>query len=220
MNHQKIGGTAALLEAILYCIGIAFMLFVLSPGLEAANSDVEKLSFMLNNKVALQIWHLLIYVVFGIALIPLTIVINEQFNPEHLISSKVTPIFGFIWAGLVIASGMIHNVGIETVERLFATDQAAALSAWQVIGSIQNGLGGGVEVVGGLWVFLISLTGLKELVFTKPLNYLGLLVGGLGILTAIPGLQDLGMVFGLIQIIWFAWIGIFFLKNEPAATAL
>lgn len=219
MNHQKIGGTAALLEAILYCIGIAFMLFVLSPGLEAANSDVEKLSFMLNNKVALQIWHLLIYVVFGIALIPLTIVINEQFNPEHLISSKVTPIFGFIWAGLVIASGMIHNVGIETVERLFATDQAAALSAWQVIGSIQNGLGGGVEVVGGLWVFLISLTGLKELVFTKPLNYLGLLVGGLGILTVIPGLQDLGMVFGLIQIIWFAWIGIFFLKNKPAATA-
>jgi len=103
---------------------------------------------------------------------------------------------------------------VETVNDLFLTDQLAALRAWEIIGSIQDGLGGGVEIVGGIWVFLISVYGLKETVFPKFLNYLGLIVDAAGILTIIPGLKELGLIFGLTQIIWFAWIGIFFLRNK------
>ncbi|HAP60375.1 MAG TPA: DUF4386 domain-containing protein, partial [Cytophagales bacterium] len=117
------------------------------------------------------------------------------------------------WAVLVIASGMIMNVGLESIETLYTQDQAEALLAWKVIGAIQNGLGGGVEVVGGVWVFLISWFGLRESVFPKLLHYLGLVVGVAGILTAVPGLQDLGAVFGLTQIIWFAWIGVYMLRK-------
>lgn len=217
MENQKIGGVAGILEAILYIIGIAFLFLFLSPAMDEASSDIEKLSFILENKTLFQIWHLLIYVMFGLVLIPLTIVINENFTAASLMSSKVTPVLGFIWSGLVIASGMINNVGLETVSELFAEDKSAALGAWEIISSIQNGLGGGVEVVGGAWVFLISVYGLKETVFPKPLNYLGLLVGGAGILTIVPGLKDLGLIFGLTQIIWFAWIGIYLLRFERPA---
>lgn len=109
---------------------------------------------------------------------------------------------------------MIHNVGLETIHDLFITDKAAAVTAWKIIGSIQNGLGGGVEIVGGLWVLLISIYGLKGAVFPKLLHYLGLIVGTAGILTMIPGLKDLGLAFGLTQIIWFAWIGLHLLKHK------
>lgn len=214
MNNHKIGGIAGILEAILYIIGIAFLVLFLSPAMDSAGSDIEKLGFILENKVLYQVWYLLIYVLFGILLIPLTIVINDYFKSGSLIGSRVAPIFGFIWSGLVIASGMINNIGLETVNDLYLQDQTSALQAWEIISSIQNGLGGGVEVVGGIWVFLISIFGLRENVFPKYLNYLGLLVGVAGILTMIPGLGDLGAVFGITQIIWFAWIGIYMIKNN------
>ena len=207
MKNQKIGGIAALIEALLYIIGIAFLFIVLSPAMDDTSSDTEKLAFILENKTLYQVWHLLIYVVFGLVLIPLTIAIHENFTTNSAIGRKVMPILGFIWSALVISSGMISNIGLETVNDLFTKDETTAIMAWEIIGAIQNGLGGGVEVVGGLWVFLISVYGLKESIFPKFLNYLGLLVGGAGILTAVPGLGDLGLLFGLTQIFWFVWIG-------------
>lgn len=54
-----------------------------------------------------------------------------------------------IWAGLVIASGMVASVGLEAVATLHAKDVAQAVTAWVAIAAIQDGLGGGVEIVGG-----------------------------------------------------------------------
>ena len=207
MKNQKIGGIAALIEALLYIIGIAFLFMVLSPAMDDTSSDIEKLAFILENKTLYQVWHLLIYVVFGLVLIPLTIAIHENFTTYSTIGKKVMPILGFIWSALVISSGMISNIGLETVDDLFNEEETTAVMAWEIIGAIQNGLGGGVEVVGGLWVFLISVYGLKEHIFPRFLNYLGLLVGGAGILTAVPGSGGLGLLFGLTQIFWFGWIG-------------
>ncbi|MEM9824077.1 MAG: hypothetical protein AAF985_23530 [Bacteroidota bacterium] len=217
MEHQKVGGIAGILEAILYIIGMAFLFLFLSPVMEETSSDLEKLSFILENKALFQIWHLLIYVLFGLLLLPLTVAINQQFKTESLIANQVTPVLGFIWSGLVISSGMINNVGLETVNDLFAKDPSSALTTWKIIGSIQNGLGGGVEVVGGVWVLLISIYGLKARIFPRLFNCLGLIVGGAGILTVIPGWQDFGLIFGLSQIMWFAWIGSYLLKSKKSA---
>jgi hypothetical protein len=40
-----------------------------------------------------------------------------------------------------------------------------------------------------------------------------------GILSALPGLGDLGMIFGLVQIVWFVWLGICMLRPSPSAAA-
>jgi hypothetical protein len=216
-NTQKIGGIAAVTEAVIYIFGFILLFTILQPTINDAKSSLDKLTFIIENKTIYQLWILVIYVVFGIVLVPLTIAINEKFTEPSLIGTKVTPIFGFIWSGMVIASGMIASVGIDSVTKVFPTDSNQALNAWKIIGSIQDGLGGGVELIGGLWVFLISITGLKQTVFPKPLNYLGLIVGAAGILTIVPALSDLGAVFGLLQIVWFAWIGVNMLTAQPLA---
>ena len=89
------------------------------------------------------------------------------------------------------------------------------LSAWVAISAVQDGLGGGVEIVGGLWVLLISVSALRSNVFPKALNCIGIVVGIAGLLTIIPPLGDLGAVFGLGQILWFVWIGIHMLRRAP-----
>lgn len=213
-NNHIIGGISGIIEAILYIFGFILLFSILQPTIDETKSGIDKLKFIIEHKNIYQSWIILIYVVFGIVLIPLTIAISERFNEQPTIWTKATPIFGFIWSGLVIASGMIIIVGLDSVASFFNDDMNLSLASWKTIEAIHNGLGGGVEIVGGIWVFLISSTGLMHKKFNKFLNYFGLIVGGAGILTIVPGLKDLGAIFGLTQIVWFIWIGITLIKNK------
>jgi hypothetical protein len=74
-------------------------------------------------------------------------------------------------------------------------------------------LGGAVELPGGLWLLLVSWAAWRGGELPKGLNYLGLLVGAAGVLTAVPTLGELGAVFGLGSIVWFLWLGIVLLRT-------
>lgn len=212
-KNQTIGGISGIIEAIIYIFAFTFLLAFLQSTIDDSLTDLEKFIFIIENKTIYQIWTLLIYVVFGIVLIPLTIAINENFK-NQTIWTKTIPVFGFIWAGLVIACGMIETTGINSVSTLYHSDINSAFTSWKAIEAVSYGIGGGVEIVGGIWVFLISIVGLKQSVFNKFLNYFGLIVGSAGILTIIPVLKDLGAFFGITQIVWFAWIGLIMLRNK------
>jgi hypothetical protein len=76
----------------------------------------------------------------------------------------------------------------------------------------------GNELVGSLWVLLLSLAALRTGELTKTLNSLGLVLGIAGILTIIPPLaSSMIMIFGPGMIIWSAWLGIVMLRNRPGA---
>ena len=210
---HKIAASSALIEAALYIFGFALLLGALNPG-EAELSIAEKLSFYAENKVLYQIWILLIYVVFGVALVFLSFSLNGIFKEKQPVLSGVANVFGYIWAVLVIASGMVTNIGLDAAVKLQTENLQQASQLWLTIETLQNGLGGGVEVVGGIWVLLVTLAGRKGHHLNRALYVLGLLVGLAGILTVIPGLSEIGALFGLLQIVWFAWIGIVLLKKN------
>ena len=127
---------------------------------------------------------------------------------------------GIIWAGSLIASGMVANAGIAPVVALYAKDPAQAALTWQGIETVANGLGNGNgEILGGLWALLVSLAALRADGLPKGLNLLGLLVGAVGIITILPGLIDLVGVFALSQVIWFVWLGIVLLRSNPGRKA-
>jgi hypothetical protein len=101
------------------------------------------------------------------------------------------------------------------VAELHSQDAAHAASVWSAIGAVQDGLGGEVEIVGGIWVLLISVASHRSGALPGTLSYLGFIVGAAGVLTVIPSLGELGAIFGLGQIVWFAWIGITMLRARP-----
>jgi hypothetical protein len=81
-----------------------------------------------------------------------------------------------------------------------------------------EGLGGGTEIVGGLWTLLISWAALRSGGLPRSLNNAGLVVGMAGILSAVPALGEAAvMVLGLGQIVWFAWLGLAMLRSGPGA---
>ncbi len=217
-NLDKAGGVAALVEAFAYIVGFSVMATLLNPANAADWSPAQKLSFVLERKAIFQMWTLLIYVVFGVALVVLAVALHERLRARAADLMQIATAFGLIWAGLVIASGMVASIGLNAVAALHATDVAQAGALWKAVSTIQDGLGGGVEIVGGLWVLLISIASLRSMALPRVLGFLGLIVGVSDVLTIVPSLGELGAIFGLGQIPWFVWIGVILLRpvDDPA----
>jgi len=208
---QKIGGICAILEALIYIF--AFIVYggiLVYPNANA--SAVEQLNFLNDNYLTLSILNLISYVLFGIILAVLVLAIHHRLKNYSPIFSKLASVFGIIWVGLVIASGMIGNIGLNSVIASGIKEPESAMLVWSSVSIISEGIGGGNEIVGGIWVLLLSIIALKGQLFSKPLIFLGLLVGIAGILTIYP-LEIFTEIFGISQIIWFLWIGVFMIRK-------
>jgi hypothetical protein len=215
---QKLGGFAALYLAVAYLIGMVIFLAVLDY--PSIIDPVEKVALLVEMPVVTFATNLLMYVFFGFFLIVLALALYERLKSGAAAMMQVATAIGIIWAGSLIASGMVANAGIEPVVALYAQDPAQAALTWQGIEIVASGLGNGNgEILGGLWVLLVSLAGLRAGGLPKGLNVLGMLVGVMGILSVFPGLSDLSGVFGVNQMIWFVWLGIVLLRNSPGKTA-
>jgi hypothetical protein len=123
-----------------------------------------------------------------------------------------------IWAGVIIVAGTIHNSGMDTVVDLYRTNPEQAGTVWLAVDSVFAGLGGSNEVLGGIWVLLISWAALRAGGLPKVLNYLGVVVGAAGIVSIVPPLAEMFIyIFALGQIVWFIWLGITLLRGRTSA---
>lgn len=215
-NLQKLGGFAAFYLAVAYLVGISFFLVVLDY--LNISDPAQKAALVVDKKMVLFSTNLLMYVFFGVFLIVLSLALYDRLKNGAPATMQVATVIGIVWAGSLIASGMVSNAGINPVVALNGKDPSQAVISWQVIESVTNGLGNGNgEILGGLWVLLVSIAALRAGGLPKGLNMLGLLVGVIGILSLIPGLTDmLVSVFGLSQIIWYVWLGVVLLRSYPS----
>ena len=126
-------------------------------------------------------------------------------------------VFAAIWAALMYATGMISNIGIEAVADLAESDPDRAVTVWSTIDTVTNGLGGGNELVGGIWILLVSIAGLLTARLPRWLNVVGIVTAVAGLLTVIPAFEAIEMVFGLGSIVWFIGIGAALLRSGRTA---
>ena len=183
---QKMGGVAALIEAATFVVGFALFFTLLAPYATGDVDPVQTVAFLADNQAILYVWNLIIYVLFGVFLVVLALALYERLKAGSPAMAQTATAFGLIWAGLVIASGMIANIGLGTVVDLYGKDPAQAASVWLAIASVEDGLGGGNEIVGGLWVLLVSWAALRAGGLPRALNYLGMVIGVSGLLTVVP----------------------------------
>jgi hypothetical protein len=213
---QKLGGFAALYMAGAYLIGMALFLVVLDY--PSITDSAQKVALLVEKQTVIFSTNLIMYVFFGVFLAGLMLALYDRLKSRAPAIMQVATAIGIIWAGSLIASGMVSNAGIDPVVALYAKDPAQAALTWQGIESVASGLGNGNgEILGGLMTLLVSLAALRAGGLPKGLNILGLLVGAVGIISLFPGLTGLTAVFGLIQVIWFVWLGIVLLRSNPGS---
>jgi hypothetical protein len=76
-----------------------------------------------------------------------------------------------------------------------------------------------VEVVGGIWILLVTWGALLAGRLPRALNYLGVVVGVAGVLTVVPALEVLGIGFRLGELVWVVWLGIVWFRASRSAAA-
>jgi hypothetical protein len=158
-------------------------------------------------------------VFFGILLATLALALYDRLKAGAPALMQAATVVGVIWAGSLVASGMISNAGLEPTAALYAVDPAQAALTWQGVEIVANGIGNGNgEILGGVWMLLVSLAALRSGGLPKVLCILGLLTGAVGIISLLPGLTDLVALFGLSQLVWYAWVGIVLLRGNPRRT--
>jgi hypothetical protein len=216
VDRQRVGGVAAFVEAATFIVGIVMFATVLADYTTGDPTARESVAFLVDNQVALYVWNVIIFIVFGVALVPLVLALHERLRDGVPALAQASAAFGLIWAGLVLAAGMVTNIGIGTIADLDDTDPARAETVWSALDSVQNGLGGGNEIAGGIWVLLVSVAAYRTAALPTALNYLGGICGVAGLVTIVPSLEAVGAVFGIGLIVWFLWLGTVMLRGAPA----
>ncbi|MCP5024997.1 MAG: DUF4386 family protein [Actinomycetia bacterium] len=216
----RAGGAGALVAAATFIFGIALFVTSLSDYTEGDQSPTESVDFLVGHQGTLFAWYLVIFLVFGVAIIPLARALHVRLADVNPQLADIGAVFAYIWAGLMFATGMISNIGITAVADLNDTDPGAAEALWSSIDTVTNGLGGGNELVGGIWILLVSIAAWGSGRLPTGLNAVGIASGAAGLITLVPGLSDVGMVFGLGSIVWFAWVGIVLLRSADQTSGL
>ncbi|MEM9786242.1 MAG: hypothetical protein AAF801_07045 [Pseudomonadota bacterium] len=211
MSFHRIGGLCALICAATYLFGFAFLVMFLMPfGYGTAKVDaVAVVDFIAQQPGALTLFNCVIYILNALALAVLVVVLAAMLHTRSPAWASVTRGIGLIWAALVLGAGMIGNVAIEQSAHLAIADPEGAAQLWQMLHSVELGLGGGNEIAGGIWIAFVSLAGHLGRSIDKATVAVGLMTGIGGLLTLIPSFGDIaGAIFGLGAIVWFIAIGV------------
>jgi hypothetical protein len=208
------GSAAAFYLAVAYVAGIAY--FLVGVDFPSLVDPLDKIAMFARHLRGLQIAYLAIYVVFGFVLMVLAWALHERLHAAAPTTMRVATSVAVVWAGLLVAGGMVTNVGMETVVALHGADPSQAATAWLAIETVATGLtGGNGEVLGGLWTLLVSSAAWRGRSLPVPLIVVGMVAGVAGLASALPGLTVVVAAFGLTQLLWFVGLGLVLLRREP-----
>lgn len=216
-TQQRSGAIAALYLAAAFLLAMPFFLVVVDyPG---ATDVAEKVALLADNHASMQVMYLITYVIFGVVLAVLALALHARLSPVAPALMQVATAVGLMWAVVLVASGMVLNAGMAAVVDLNPTNPDQAQSMWQAIEPVAQGLGSGSggEFLGGLWILLVSIACLRIRSLPRSLSWLGQAVGMAGLLSIIPPLSATAYLFGLLSILWFAWLGIAMLRTATAS---
>ncbi|WP_299003774.1 DUF4386 family protein [uncultured Shewanella sp.] len=243
MSIQRWGALAALTEAVIYLFGFIWFFAVLDPsGGEETTCSVapciddvttslsqSNIAFMINHQDSYFLGYLVCGILFSFVLIILVQALYRRFKhvaPE-LMSFATT--VGYLWAAIVLASSLIFLTSLEAIVQDYSVNAEQAMTIYQSVSIVIDALGGGIELVGALWVLLVSYVGLKYRIFYAWVHFWGIVVGISGVLTLFSGLSFLSTlflfemmtaIFGLGQIVWFIALGCGMLMERGSSSSV
>ncbi len=214
----KLGGIAALFHAAAYIVGILLGVTLIFPILDA--NPGQYVAFVAQNQSLVDVWNLISYWGSAITLVIMALALYHRLKAGSPALVQTATVFGLIWAALIIGSAnlMLRDSGV--IASLYGKDPLQAAALWPVLEAVENGIVSGNELVGSLWVLLISIAALRTRGFARAFNYFGVAVSLAGILTLITGLvETTRMIFGLGMIVWSIWLGVVLLVSSRSASS-
>jgi hypothetical protein len=215
ISTRRASGFAAIYLAV--ALVAAMLYFLVGTNMPSVTDPKEQVQLLVDHQLGLHLMYLIAYVAFGIVLAVLVLGLHDRLAGVAPAMARVASAVGLIWASVLVASGMVFIVGMTSVVDLHATDPAGAVVAWQAIYPVTLGLGGaGGEVLGGTWLLLVSLITLRGHVLSTWLTWVGLVAGAAGIISTVPGLAAVAVVFGMLVMVWLVGLAVALLREHPS----
>jgi hypothetical protein len=204
--QRRAGGIAALYLALAYVAAMAY--FILAVDYQGAIDPASKVALVVGHRGSMRLVNLVSYVAFGLGLIVVALSLHDRMRDEAPLPARLVAGLGIAWACLLVASGAVGNMGMEAAAGIYAVDPAGAASAWRIFEAVADGLGGGGgEALGGPWMLAAGWAVLSTKRLPGALGWSALAIGAAGVASNAPPLRDAAYAFGLLQIVWFAWLG-------------
>lgn len=212
-TSHLLAGTASVIAGMCFLFGMIVYIAVFSFDSygDIGKSITPQLTLISTHSALMYLWYFVIYIVFGVALIVFQIAIKPYLQMGWFASMAL--VFGYLWSGLTIASGMLANIGTHMVLELMGVNQELAISLWYTLQMLINGIGGGNELVGGIWLLLLGLSYKADLIIERWLSVVAIVFGSVGLFTAVPIFTDLGEFFGIGSMVWFFVMGCYQLER-------
>ena len=217
---QKFGGFAALIGAATNLFALVMFATLLVPKGYGSEDPGQIVAFLADNQDFMRVRYQIIYLVFGMSLIFLSLALYERLKAGSPALAQAVTAFGLIYAVLVIVVGTLEISNLSTVVKLYGENPAQAATVWLTLQPVITGLGGGggETVVNALWFLLVSWVALRARELPRVLNYLGLVTGVAGILMVVlPSLILAAVVYEFGLPIWLVWLGIVMLRRSPVS---
>ncbi len=95
--RQRVGGIAALIEAATFIVGIAMFVTLLADYATGDPTPSESVAFLVDNQAALRVWNIVIFIVFGIFLVPVVLALHERLRAGAPALAQAATAFGLVW---------------------------------------------------------------------------------------------------------------------------
>ena len=129
-NLQKMGGIAALIGAATNLFALVMFITLLAPKGFGSDDPGQIVAFLADNQAFMRVWYLIIYLVFGVSLIFLSLALYERLKAGSPALAQAVTTFGLIYAVLVIVVGTLADQQLEHSRQ----------TLWRKSGSSCNGL--------------------------------------------------------------------------------
>ena len=211
-------GAVSLIGMALCYIGL-FIIYgaVLSP--PGDNGIAEKVAYLIEHRTLVKSSYILGYVLFACFLCISVQAIHALYCKTSQVLINTASLFGLFWAIVLLCTGMIGITSLELMSTLDKSDQPASEIVYLSSLLMEESLGGGIEILGGLWVFLLGFAGWYHKLFSKPFAIFSIVKGAIGVFSLFATDEIFLILFGLTGIVWFIWLSAIVFKirqNEVA----
>lgn len=166
-------------------------------------SHVQILDMLLSDIHYFQSWNIVVYLIYGMSLLHLTVTLffaTKRTMPQIATGFLVV---GSVWSGYMLCSGGIAISLINSISKIYKYNSELAVEIWISGSLVHESIGGGNELVGAIWLGLISYIYPKGKGLSMATKRFGYVVAFLGLCTLFDPYETFSSLFGVGLILWF-----------------